>query len=77
MNRLQLDPMSANAVKKMNGFATYVVLGQQVKRAEDFVVVELKALGGLEHPLVVGVCRHLRDFLGAPLGLVLPVRILR
>lgn len=57
---------------------TYIILGQEVKGAKHFVVVKLEALGGLEALQVVAV--HRRGFghlLGTPLGLVLPVRILR
>jgi len=54
-----------------------IVLGQEVERAEDLVIIELEALCGLEHPQVVRVCRHLGHLLGTPLRLELPVRILR
>lgn len=56
---------------------TYVVLGQQMERAEDLVVVELEAARGLEARKVIRVQLGLGDFLGAALGLVVAVGVLR
>ena len=39
---------------------TYIILGQEVEGAEDLVIVELEALGGLQTAKVVGLGRHLR-----------------
>lgn len=59
----------------MNGLE--IILGQQMKRAEELVVVKLEALRRLESLDVLGVRRGLRHLFRAPLRLVLPMRILR
>jgi hypothetical protein len=57
---------------------TYIILGEEVEGTEYLVVVELEALGGLEHTKIVGLCGWLWQlFLGAPLRLVLAVSVLR
>jgi hypothetical protein len=56
---------------------TYIVLGQEVERAEDFVIVKLEAFGSLEDALVVCIRRYLQDLLGTPLRLELSLRVLR
>jgi len=54
-----------------------IVLGQEVERAEDFVIVKLEAFGSLEDALVVCIRRYLQDLLGTPLRLELSLRVLR
>lgn len=56
---------------------TYIIFCQEVEGTKDFVIIEFEALCSLQDPEVVTVGRRLRDLLlGAPLLLVLAVRIL-
>lgn len=57
--------------------ATHIVLGQEVKRTEELVVVKLKALCRLKPLQVLRVRWWLWHLLRAALGLVLSMRILR
>ena len=57
---------------------TYIVLGQEVEGAEDFVIFKLKALGGFEVSNIGAVGRRLGKLLGTSLSfeLLLTVGIL-
>lgn len=46
---------------------TYIILGEQMERAEELVVLEIERAGGLEVPLEGGDVRGLDDeLLGRP-----------
>ena len=78
MYRLKLgDDVSAAGGRDVVGYGAYIVLGQEVERAENLVVVELEALGRLQTAQVVRVHGCLGHLLGAPLCFVPSLRILR
>lgn len=55
---------------------TYIILGQEIERTENFIVVKLEALGSLQDAHIIRVCRDFQDLFRAPLRLELSLRIL-
>lgn len=77
MYGLQLQSQVSVKPTGMGGCPTYIVFCQEVEGTEDLVIIKFEALCSFQHTEVVPMCGWLRDlFFGAPLGLVLAMRIL-
>lgn len=57
---IEAEQVSVDGKRIEIGRSSYIVLGQQVHRAEDFIILKIEAPCGLEIFDVCGVCRILR-----------------